>query len=244
MAGFRGFWVIKCITYIAIYGLLILYYKHESGLTRSKPNADVDMKIKDVVSNLGDMGQSPLLNVDIKATANSAYWLIDALATELALSRGLEPQPFLAAIKERTQPAAVDPSLGERYQALLHFVEQVAPVLDQAASCEMAGAEQMQALYRTLSLSTPAEVHPNAGLNVYLYSGRCYGADDDDAAVIYAADDDQAKIQFLENYLNIFESDEDEDEEESEDEEVRYYIITNKLIGVVNHLGHIVPKAK
>lgn len=194
------------------------------------------MKIKDVISNLGGMGQSPLLSVDMKGTANSAYWLIRELASEFALSDGLTAHPFMAAIKERTQPVAVDPSLGERYQALLHFVEKVAEVVDLAAECEVAGADQMKALYRTLNLSTPAEVHPDAGLTAFLITGRKRRDDDDSAEVVFAADLGEATRLFFESQFPNVEYDPDEADKDDPD----YFAIIDEVIGVVDAQGRIV----
>jgi hypothetical protein len=196
------------------------------------------MKIKDVISNLGDLGQSPLLAVNVKATANSAYWLIDAMVTELEVKRGFEPQAVLAALKDQLKPVAVDPSLAERYQALLHFVEQVAPVVDLAAECEVAGADQMKALYRTLNLSTPSVVHPDAGLTAFLISGREHGDDDDAAEVVIAADSGEAQRLFFASQF----PDLDYDPDEADKDDPAYFIIIDEVIGTVDHQGRIVLK--
>ncbi|WP_274643998.1 hypothetical protein [Pseudomonas serbica] len=196
------------------------------------------MKIKDVISNLGDLGQSPLLNVNVKATANSAYWLIDAIVTELEVKGGFEPQAVLAALKDQLKPVAVDPSLAERYQALLHFVEQVAPVVDLAAECEVAGADQMKALFRTLNLSTPSAVHPDAGMTAFLISGREHGDDDDAAEVVIATDSGEAhRLFFASQFPDL-----DYDPDEADKDDPAYFIITDKELGTVDHQGRIVLK--
>jgi hypothetical protein len=203
------------------------------------------MNIKKTLSALQIISDSPLLTGDVKGAVNSASWFLEATMTELGVAHNLTAPGLLDVIKQRAQPVSVDPSLGERYQALLHFVEKVAEVVDLAAECEVAGADQMKTLYRTLNLSVPSAVHPDAGLNAYLYSGRLYGADDDTAAIIYAANEDEAKIQFVEGSLGLFdnvEDDEDEEAEKSDDDDVRYYIITNDLIGVVDAQGRIVRR--
>jgi hypothetical protein len=195
------------------------------------------MKFKDMMWNIQSLGENSILSQEMLQSAKFAEYLLSNLANMFEMTQGMETEALLSIIRERTQPVAVDPSLGERYQALLHFVEQVAPVLDQAAECEVAGADQMKALYRTLNLSTPAEVHPDAGLTAFLISGRESGDDDDAAEVVIAADLDEAKRIFFMSQFDV-----EYNEADAEKDDPPYFTITDDEIGVVDSKGRIVLK--
>jgi hypothetical protein len=187
--------------------------------------------------NIQSLGENSILSQEMLQSAKFAEYLLSNLANMFEMTQGMETEALLSIIRERTQPVAVDPSLGERYQALLHFVEQVAPVLDQAAECEVAGADQMKALFRTLNLSTPAEVHPDAGLTAFLISGRESGDDDDAAEVVIAADLDEAKRIFFMSQFDV-----EYNEADAEKDDPPYFTITDDEIGVVDSKGRIVLK--
>jgi hypothetical protein len=194
------------------------------------------MNVKKTLSTLQFISDSPLLTGDVKGAVNSASWFLQATMTELGVAHNLTAPGLLDVIKQRAQPVSVDPSLGERYQALLHFVEKVAEVVDLAAECEVAGADQMKALYRTLNLSTPAEVHPDAGLTAFLITGRNRRDDDDSAEVVFAPDLGEATRLFFESQFPNVEYDPDEADKDDPD----YFAIIDEVIGVVDAQGRIV----
>jgi len=193
------------------------------------------MNLKDTIFGVGQLADNPAFHERPKEALKAAERILANFMNMLQVPADQPADKLVSALYEHDQ----------RYRALLHFALQAAEVVDQAVACEVAGAEQLMQLYRTLELTASADVHPEAGMTAYLISGRLSGADDDSADVIIANSLGEAQTIFKAEQLDIdgvSDEEDDEDEDEDEDESPAYYLITENVIGTVDSQGRIVRR--
>lgn len=188
-------------------------------------NASMTMNWKNVMWNLARLGESSVLAEEATQSAKDAEYLLGRLSAQFGMAESAESNTLLSVMDEIHQP-------------LLNFVLKVAPVVDLAAECEVAGADQMKALYRTLNLATPVVApHADAGLNAYLISGRESGDVDDSVEVVIAADIGSAISIF---FMSVFDIEYDDSAIGRDDPP--YLLVANDLIGTIDNYGRIVRR--
>lgn len=203
------------------------------------------MNLKDTIFGVGQLADNPAFHEKPKEALKASERILANFMNMLQVPADQPADKLVAALYEHDQ----------RYRALLHFTLQAAEVLDQAVACDVAGAEQLMHLYRTLDLTRSADVHPEAGMTAYLISGRLSGAVDDSVEIIIANSLEEAQTAFKQQHLDIWaedqvspsdkeaEDDHDEDEDEDDDDgDPEYFLVCDDVIGTVDSQGRIVRR--
>lgn len=204
------------------------------------------MKHRDMMFTLGQLSSSTILGEAQTKALKEAEFILADLSKRFEMV-GLDAHVLLHSVVKELEAPRLTTRIVEQLSAFRHFADEVPAMIDTAVACEIHDAERIKSLYRTLDLSDIDQArHEHAGKNVFLYSGRESGDDDDTVALIFAKDDEEAKAIFLMDHLHLDLSIPEDDEEEQEDEgtieDPEYFIITNDHIGIVDHRGRIAIK--
>lgn len=202
------------------------------------------MNLKDTIFGVGQLADNPAFHERPKEALKAAERILANFMNMLQVPADQPADKLVSALYEHDQ----------RYRALLHFALQAAEVVDQAVACEVAGAEQLMHLYRTLELTASADVHPEAGMTAYLISGRLSGSVDDSVDIIIANSLEEAQAAFKAQHLDIWAEDQvsaldkgsvDDhggDEEDEEEGDPEYFLVCDDVIGTVDSQGRIVRR--